>query len=63
MKKGPDLVMPVPTPLSDVRFWHKADITNTRAVCTRWPPEYQAALDVLGNGAERDLRIVEGIDE
>jgi uncharacterized protein (DUF1330 family) len=26
-------------------------------------PEYQAALAVLGNGAERDLRIVEGIDE
>jgi len=25
-------------------------------------PEYQAALAVLGNGAERDLRIVEGTD-
>jgi hypothetical protein len=25
-------------------------------------PGYQAALAVLGNAAERDLRIVEGID-
>lgn len=24
-------------------------------------PEYQAALDALGNGAERDIRIVEGL--
>jgi uncharacterized protein (DUF1330 family) len=25
-------------------------------------PEYQAALKVLGNGAERDFRIVEGLE-
>ena len=25
-------------------------------------PDYQAALKVLSNGAERDLRIVEGLD-
>ena len=24
-------------------------------------PEYQAALDALGDGAERDLRIIEGV--
>ncbi len=24
-------------------------------------PEYQRALDALGNGAERDIRIVEGV--
>ena len=33
------------------------------AIAAHDGPEYQAALAVLGNGAERDLRIVEGIDE
>jgi uncharacterized protein (DUF1330 family) len=34
-----------------------------KAIAAHDSPEYQAALAVLGNGAERDLRIVEGIDE
>ena len=34
-----------------------------KAIDAHDSPEYQAALAVLGNGAERDLRIVEGIDE
>ena len=34
-----------------------------KAIAVHDGPEYQAALAVLGNGAERDLRIVEGIDE
>ena len=34
-----------------------------KAIAAHDGPEYQAALAVLGNGAERDLRIVEGIDE
>jgi uncharacterized protein (DUF1330 family) len=33
-----------------------------QAVAAHDSPEYQAALTALGNGAERDLRIVEGID-
>ena len=32
------------------------------AVATHDSPGYQAALRVLGDGAERDLRIVEGVD-
>jgi uncharacterized protein (DUF1330 family) len=32
------------------------------AVSTHDGPGYQAALEKLGNGAERDLRITEGID-
>ena len=34
-----------------------------KAIAAHDGSEYQAALAVLGNGAERDLRIVEGIDE
>ena len=34
-----------------------------KAIAADDGPEYQAALAVLGNGAEPDLRIVEGIDE
>ena len=34
-----------------------------KAIAAHDGPEYQAALAVLGNGAERDLRIVEGIDD
>jgi len=34
-----------------------------KAIAAHDSPEYQAAFAVLGNGAERDLRIVEGIDE
>jgi uncharacterized protein (DUF1330 family) len=33
-----------------------------KAIAVHDSPEYQAALAVVGNGAERDLRIVEGID-
>ena len=33
-----------------------------KAIAAHDSPEYQAALAVLGNGAERDLRIVEGIN-
>jgi uncharacterized protein (DUF1330 family) len=33
-----------------------------QAIAAHDGPEYQAALAVLGNRAERDLRIVEGID-
>ena len=33
-----------------------------KAIAVHDGPEYQAALAVLGNGAERDLRIVEGIN-
>ena len=33
-----------------------------KAIAAHDGPEYQAALAVLGNGAERDLRIVEGIE-
>jgi uncharacterized protein (DUF1330 family) len=32
-----------------------------KAIAAHDSPAYQAALAVLGNGAERDLRIVEGI--
>ncbi|MGD0024580.1 MAG: DUF1330 domain-containing protein [Xanthobacteraceae bacterium] len=32
-----------------------------KAVATHDSPAYQAALKALGNGAERDLRIVEGL--
>lgn len=31
-----------------------------QAVATHDSPAYKAALDALGNGAERDMRIVEG---
>lgn len=31
-----------------------------RAIATHDSPGYQAALKALGNGAERDMRIVEG---
>jgi len=31
------------------------------AIAAHDTAEYQAALDVLGNGAERDIRIVEGV--
>ena len=34
----------------------------SKAIAAHDSPEYQAALAVLGNGAERDLRIVEGIE-
>jgi uncharacterized protein (DUF1330 family) len=34
-----------------------------QAIAAHDGPEYQAALAVLGSGAERDLRIVEGIDD
>ena len=34
----------------------------TQAIAAHDSPGYQAALAVLGNAAERDLRIVEGID-
>jgi uncharacterized protein (DUF1330 family) len=34
-----------------------------QAIAAHDSPEYQAALAVLGNGAERDLRIVEGIED
>jgi uncharacterized protein (DUF1330 family) len=33
-----------------------------QAIAAHDSPAYQAALTALGNGAERDLRIVEGID-
>jgi uncharacterized protein (DUF1330 family) len=33
-----------------------------QAIAAHESPGYQAALAVLGNAAERDLRIVEGID-
>lgn len=32
-----------------------------QALAAHDTPEYQAALDALGNGAERDIRIVEGV--
>ncbi len=32
-----------------------------QAVAAHDSPEYQKALEALGNGAERDLRIVEGV--
>jgi len=32
-----------------------------KAIATHDSPGYQAALKALGDGAERDLRIVEGI--
>ena len=34
-----------------------------QAIAAHGSPGYQAALAVLGNAAERDLRIVEGIDD
>jgi hypothetical protein len=34
-----------------------------QAIATHDGPGYQAALAVLGNAAERDMRIVEGIDD
>jgi uncharacterized protein (DUF1330 family) len=33
-----------------------------KAIAAHDSPAYQAALEVLGNGAERDLRIVEGLE-
>ncbi|MEJ0018856.1 MAG: DUF1330 domain-containing protein [Acetobacteraceae bacterium] len=33
-----------------------------QAIATHDSPGYQAALAALGNGAERDMRIVEGVD-
>ena len=33
-----------------------------QAIAAHDSPAYQAALAALGNGAERDLRIVEGVD-
>ena len=36
--------------------------TSTASKNAPYSPAYQAALAALGNGAERDLRIVEGID-
>ena len=33
-----------------------------QAIATHDGPDYQAALAVLGNAAERDMRVVEGID-
>jgi len=37
--------------------------TLAKAIAAHDSPEYQAALAVLANGAERDLRIVEGIED
>jgi uncharacterized protein (DUF1330 family) len=34
-----------------------------QAIATYDSPGYQAALAVLGNAAERDVRIVEGVDD
>jgi len=34
-----------------------------QAIATHESPGYQAALRVLGNGAERDMRIVEGVED
>jgi uncharacterized protein (DUF1330 family) len=33
-----------------------------QAIATHDSPGYQAALAVLGNAAERDMRVVEGVD-
>lgn len=33
-----------------------------QATATHDSPAYKAALEALGNGADRDIRIVEGID-
>jgi uncharacterized protein (DUF1330 family) len=33
-----------------------------QAIAAHDSPEYQRALQALGNGAERDLRIVEGVE-
>ncbi len=33
-----------------------------RAIAAHGSPGYQQALDALGHGADRDLRIVEGVD-
>ncbi|HYB44530.1 MAG TPA: DUF1330 domain-containing protein, partial [Candidatus Methylomirabilis sp.] len=35
--------------------------TLAQAIAAHDSPGYQAALAALGNGAERDLRIVEGV--
>jgi uncharacterized protein (DUF1330 family) len=34
-----------------------------QAIATHDSPSYQAALAVLGNAAERDMRVVEGVDD
>jgi uncharacterized protein (DUF1330 family) len=34
--------------------------TVAKAIATHDSPAYKAALDALGNGADRDIRIVEG---
>lgn len=36
--------------------------TVAQAIAAHDSPGYQAALAALGNGAERDIRIVEGLD-
>lgn len=33
-----------------------------QAIATHDSPAYQAALTALGNGADRDIRIVDGVD-
>jgi len=35
----------------------------TKAIAAHDSPEYQAALAALGTAAERDLRIVEGVED
>jgi uncharacterized protein (DUF1330 family) len=38
-------------------------VTSTpQAIATHDGPDYKAALSVLGNAADRDLRIVEGVE-
>ena len=40
-----------------------AELTGVaQATATYESPAYRAALDVLGNAAERDIRIIEGMD-
>jgi uncharacterized protein (DUF1330 family) len=41
--------------------WSSSRVLPRRSPPTK-SPGYQAALAVLGNAAERDLRIVEGVD-
>jgi uncharacterized protein (DUF1330 family) len=36
--------------------------STERAIAAHDSPEYQEALRALGDGADRDLRIIEGID-
>jgi uncharacterized protein (DUF1330 family) len=59
------LVRGMPTKVYEAGLMQRAVILEfdsvEQAIAVHDSPGYQAALKALGNGAERDLRIVEGV--